>query len=238
MKRFFVPSPQINGDITTICGRDVNHIKNVLRMKTGDKIVIFDDSGNEYNTEIVEISKNEIKIETKNKHSNKSEPDVKVTIAQGLPKNPKMDLIIQKCTELGAVRIIPVQCERSVVKLDKSKGRWNKIAQSASQQSGRQLIPEICSPALFDDVCESRDKYDLKLILWEEEKENKFKDVLSNKPKAESIIVLIGPEGGFSIEEAALAKKKGFIPVTLGPRILRTETAGLAALSIIMYEFE
>ena len=166
-----------------------------------------------------------------------------MTIAQGLPKNPKMELIIQKATELGASKIIPVATERSIVKISKEKAagkidRWQKIAKEAAEQSGRSNIPLIDGITDFDDILNSRDEYDKCVMLWELEKEITLKSFLKRNQKIKSLLVMIGPEGGFSRKETERAKEKGFITVSIGNRILRTETASLAVLSMIDYEFE
>ena len=147
-----------------------------------------------------------------------------------------MDFIVQKCTELGVSEIIPVVSERSVAKGEKS-GRWQKIAKEAAEQSGRALIPKISALTDFKSLLKKKNEFDLALIPWELEKTNKLKAILQNSsPK--NIIILIGPEGGFSSQEIEQAKAAGFIPVSLGKRILRAETAGLAILSMIMYELD
>jgi len=170
------------------------------------------------------------------------EPKVRVTLYQGLPKGQKLELVIQKCVELGIARIVPVITDRVVVKLDSGDAerkalRWRKIAEEAAKQSGRGIIPEITVPIDFRRACdESQDS--VKVILWEMERENSLRRVLEGRGKSQRISVLIGPEGGLSVKETEYAMGRGWERVTIGPRILRTETAGLAVLSAIMYAME
>jgi len=234
MHRFFVDKERI----PVITGSDVHHIKHVLRLKVGDELEMLDGTGTVYSTKISEIKKDKItcditasqRLETGNRRL--------VTVAQCLPKAKKMDLIIQKCTELGADKIIPVLSERSISKGEKLE-RWKKIAKEAAEQSGRSSIPDIAPLTKFSGVLKMKNEYDLALIPWELEKETTLKKILSTQPPdhPSTILLLIGPEGGFSKDEAELAGSAGFIPISLGPRILRTETAGMAILSMIDYEY-
>lgn len=241
--RVFVGSDSINNNIALIDGSDVNYLKNVLRLKVGDDIIVLDSKSKEYSSKIVLLDKGTIKAELiKEKHL-ASEPRVKITIAQGIPKNPKMEIVIQKSTELGAEKIIPVMTERSIVKIpaEKESGRidrWRKIAKEAAEQSGRTMIPIIEGIRNLDDVLAQKDDFDGRILLWEMEKEMTLKKFLQKNRGINNLLILIGPEGGFSRREAELAKKNGFATVSIGNRILRTETASLAVLSMINYEFE
>jgi 16S rRNA (uracil1498-N3)-methyltransferase len=241
--RIFVSFERINDNIALIDGSDVNYLKNVLRLKAGDEVIVMDSKSKEYASKILTMEKDLIKAELVAEKHPKSESKVKVTIAQGIPKNPKMDLIVQKATELGAVRIIPVKAERSVVKILKEKekskvDRWQKIAKEAAEQSGRLIIPFVEETKDIKDLLKLRGDFDKCIMLWEMEKERTIKTFLKENCGIKSLLVLIGPEGGFSHKEAELAKEHGFITVTIGSRILRTETASLAVLSMIDYEFE
>lgn len=241
--RIFVPSENIRETSATISGSDVNYLKNVLRLKAGDEITVIDGKNTEYTSKIIFIQNDTAEAKLISERSSAISSNINVTIAQGLPKNPKMDLIVQKATELGAAKIIPVTTERSVVKIAKEKAggkidRWQKIAKEAAEQSGRSSMPTIDGISGFDDILFSCNEYDKCIMLWELEKEITLKSFLRRNQKIKNLLVLIGPEGGFSRKEAERAKEKGFVTVSIGNRILRTETASLAVLSMIDYEFE
>lgn len=243
MHRFFVPVTDITGSFAVVRGEDAHHITNVIRLEIGEKVVLCDGQGYDYLAEIKKADKQRVELAILEKHSSSSEPAVRVTLYQGLPKASKMELVIQKCVELGAYAFIPVSTERAVVKLSDSDGRkkadrWQKIAEEAAKQSGRGIIPRVSEPVAFDKAVASSD-HDLKLMLWEDERANSLRSVLTGIPgKPGSVAVMIGPEGGISAKEAGLAKEYGWIPVSVGPRILRTETAGMAAIAAIMYQME
>lgn len=255
MPKFFVDSEQVDNGEIIIIGDDVNHIKNVLRMKIGDTFQVCDNKKSE--NFLVKISKydNEnIICNILEEYEDNSESNVKVHIFQGLPKADKMELIIQKSVELGVNRITPVEMKRCVVKLDgkdkiKKVDRWQKIAEVAAKQSGRDIIPEICSVENISQISESFGEYDLVLLCYENEKEVLLKDVLKsdeiiakskgcNEKNNFKIAIIIGPEGGIDISEVEYMSKKGAKVISLGNRILRTETVAISLLSIIMYEFE
>jgi 16S rRNA (uracil1498-N3)-methyltransferase len=241
--RIFVGIDKIENKTALLEGSDVNYIKNVLRLKVGDEISIMDGRSKEYSSKIITMEKDRVKALLIKEKTPRAEPSVKVTIAQGIPKNPKMELIVQKATELGAFSIIPVKTERSIVKIREEKeeskmSRWQKIAKEAAEQSGRSSVPLIEQVRSIKDVLELSGSYAKSIILWEMEKETTFKKFLKENKSIKSLLVLIGPEGGFSHDEVELAKRQGFVTVTIGNRILRTETASLAALSMIDYEFE
>lgn len=240
--RFFVDPGQICGNLISITGPDVQHIGQVLRLKQGDEILIADGTGLEYYGNITSLDKREVKVSVYKTEQAKSEPPIQVTLLQGIAKGDKMDFIIQKCTELGIRRIIPVVTKRTVVQLTQEKAkkrqeRWQRIAEEAAKQSQRGLIPEVKEVTPLEEALKDLGDQPL-LIPWEEEKVQTMKEVLqANKENNNSsLALLIGPEGGLDPEEVALAKTYQGIPVTLGPRILRTETAGMAALTMILYE--
>ena len=235
MPRFFVRTNQISNDNIDIIGEDVKHIKNVLRKQIGDKIEVCNqDTGDSYKCEIKNFSEDEIKTNIIEKLKNIQEK-VQVDIYQGLPKSDKMELIIQKSVELGANAIIPVNMKRCVVKLEgkdeaKKTDRWQKIAESAAKQCGRSFIPEVKN--LINE-------YDAIIVAYENEKENTLKSELQKLNSANlKIGIVIGPEGGLEESDIKLLRENGARIVTLGNRILRTETVALNVLSIIMYEFE
>lgn len=244
MPRFFVRTNQISNDNIDIIGEDVKHIKNVLRKQIGDKIEVCNqDTGNSYKCEIKNFSEDEIKTNIIEKLKNVQEK-VQVDIYQGLPKSDKMELIIQKSVELGANAIIPVNMKRCVVKLEgkdetKKTDRWQKIAESAAKQCGRSFIPEVKNLINVKDICNLINEYDAIIVAYENEKENTLKIELQKLNSANlKIGIVIGPEGGFEESDIKLLRENGARIVTLGNRILRTETVALNVLSIIMYEFE
>lgn len=248
MPKFFVAENQINNNKITIIGNDVNHIKNVLRQKSGDKITICDISKEQdYLCKIDKIEEKSIDCNIIEKLENNTESNVKVTIFQGLPKADKMELVIQKSVELGAYDITPLQMKRCVVKLnekDKLKKiqRWKKISEVAAKQCGRNIIPKINNIVNVKEVCNLCNEYDIVLIAYENEKENTLKKELKNLKKLDKeeikVAVIIGPEGGIAPEEIEMFEENGAKIITLGNRILRTETVALSVLSIIMYELE
>ena len=246
MPRFFIKENQIQNNQITIIGEDVNHIKNVIRKQIGDIIEICNqDNEKSYKCEIEKIE--EKQITTKIIEELKAqESNIKVDIFQGLPKAEKMELIIQKSVELGANAIIPVNMKRCVVKLDseseeKKIERWQKISESAAKQCGRNNIPEVKHLVNIKDICNKIKDYDAMIVAYENEKENTLKQELTklkNKQKNLKIGIVIGPEGGLEENDVKLLKESGAKIITLGHRILRTETVALNMLSIIMYELE
>lgn len=248
MSKFFITNSEKNDNNIKIIGKDVNHIKNVLRKKMGDKLTICNtDTSLDYLCEIVQIDNEIIKCRILEERNNNIEPNVKVTIFQGLPKFDKMELVIQKSVELGVYNIIPVQMKRCVVKLnekDKIKKikRWQKISEVAAKQSGRNIIPQINEIINLKDICNLHYQYDIVLVAYENEKRNTLKKQLAKvkelNKKEIKIAIVIGPEGGIEPEEIEMLEENGAKIITLGDRILRTETVALNILSIIMYELE
>ena len=245
MPRFFVKTNQIKDNEIIVIGEDVKHIKNVLRKQIGENIEICNqETGKTYKCEISEIQEHEIKNQIIEEISSQ-DSKIKVDIYQGLPKADKMELIIQKSVELGVNAIIPVEMKRCVVKLDsKTEGkkieRWQKIAESAAKQSGRNTVPEIRNVIKVEEIAKLKDLYDVIIVCYENEKENYIKnELLKLKNKEEvQIAIVIGPEGGLEEKDVEYLKQNGAKIVTLGNRILRTETVALNLLSIIMYELE
>ena len=240
MARFYVPQPRIENGMLKIEGDEVKHIRKVLRLKTGDEIVVFDGLGKEFEGTIVEERLSSVVIRVQNIISSKKDSPLEVTLAQSLLKGEKMDYLIQKATELGVKEIIPFSSSRSVPFLEKSRRlnrhhRWEKIAVEASKQCGRGSVPKIESLQDYSDMLQIASTKDLRLILWERG-EIRLKEVLERSKEKKNIFFTIGPEGGFNQLEVGGAKRAGFIPVTLGRRILRAETASLCFLSILQYE--
>ena len=252
MQHFFVSPSQINGHTIVITGEDVNHIKNVLRMKPGEEISIGNGADdNEYRASIKEIKDDEIICDLLFVKEDGVELPVGITLFQGLPKSDKMDTIIQKAVELGAVRIVPVVTERAVVKLDAKKAaskkeRWQKISEAAAKQSKRAIVPEVTLPMTMSEAVNMAASMNAAAIPYELENGmdgmkafvDRVKSLAGNKDTKPEVAVFIGPEGGFADEEIELAGNAGIMPVSLGRRILRTETAGMTVLSILMYALE
>ncbi len=243
MYQFFVEDAQIQENFVLIEGTDVNHIKNVLRMKPGERIRVSNQSGTDCFCTIAEVTDVFVWAEIVEKDEKGTELQNKIYLFQGLPKNDKMELIIQKAVELGVYEVIPVAMKNCVVKLDEKKAqnkvkRWQGIAESAAKQSKRSLIPNVRMPMSFKEAAAFAQDLDVKLVPYENERGMRAtKDVISSIETGQSIAVFIGPEGGFAPEEIALVKDDMKL-ISLGKRILRTETAGMTALSILVYELE
>lgn len=244
MNRFFVDTKNILEEQNYIFidnVEDNKHISKVLRLTEGDCIEVCDGHNNEYITKIQTISKSKVDLTILEKKLSGTEPNIKVTLFQSIPKSDKMEMIIQKVTELGIFDVFPIISKRTIVKLNgknkqKKIERWRKIAIEAAKQCKRGIIPDIKTPITFEQMLESVFQYDLVIIPYEKEKGQGFKNLLKSNGRFKKIAIVIGPEGGFDDQEILTAKKAGAVPVTLGPRILRTETAGFVALSILMYE--
>lgn len=246
MQRFFVEPHQIDeaAHQIHIVGTDVNHISNVLRMKQGEEVWISDGGKKEYRCAIEAFSADEVLLHIIYAQEPDYELSSRIYLFQGLPKADKMELIIQKAVELGAYEIIPVETKRCVVKLDGKKAakkvdRWQQIAESAAKQSKRMLVPEVHSVMTFKEALAYAKELDVLLIPYELAKGMKeTKELIRSIEPGKSIGVFIGPEGGFEEQEVADAMEAGAKPITLGHRILRTETAGLAILSVLMFQLE
>lgn len=237
MHRFFVSPDNINNNSVTISGEDVAHLSKVLRLREGENIIVCDSAGTDYECRIESISKTEAVASVISSTPNIAEPPINITIYQGLPKSDKMDYIVQKCVELGVNKIVPVITKRAVAiprDGDKKILRWQRIANEAAKQCGRGVLPQIGEIAEFKTILKNVALEDnLNIIPYENEKSFKLKNAL--KP-VKNINIFIGPEGGFDPEEIELAMTSGIQPVTLGPRILRTETAPIAVVSAVMYD--
>lgn len=247
MHQFFVAPEQINinDKSVIIVGADVNHVKNVLRMKPGEEISVSNGrDGREYRCGIRSVEEDRIVCELRFVKEDKVELPSRVYLFQALPKADKMELIVQKAVELGVYKIIPVAAKRCIVKLDDKKAvskiqRWQAIAESAAKQSKRAVIPEVTRVLDFAEAVREASAMDVRLIPYElAENMAKTKERMGSLQPGQEIAVFIGPEGGFEESEIALAMAGGVEPITLGKRILRTETAGLTVLSWIMYMLE
>lgn len=243
MHRFFADNDTIGTNSITIHGEDVNHITKVLRLRAGDTIIISDGEKYEYECSIKSQNKKSVVCSIINKREIISEPPLKVHLYQGIPKGTKFDLIIQKCTELGIETIIPVDTERVVVRLRGDNDisnkitRWRRIAEEAAKQSGRGVVPSVSEPLMFKDAIERFKEYDLVIMPYEKENTIGLKQILQARYNINNAAIFIGPEGGFSPGEVCMAEEAGAVAVTLGPRILRTETAGFTCLACLMYEY-
>lgn len=245
MQRFFVEPHQIEEEnhCIHIIGSDVNHIKNVLRMKAGEELWISDGGEKEYHCRIESLEE-EVLLHILYAQEPDYELPNRIYLFQGLPKADKMELIIQKAVELGAYSVVPVETKRCVVKLDAKKAdkkiqRWQQIAESAAKQSKRMLIPEVHGVMTYKQALEFAKELDICLVPYELAKGMKeTKEILAGIEPGKSIGIFIGPEGGFEESEVAAAMESGAHPITLGHRILRTETAGLAILSVLMFQLE
>ena len=244
MHHFFVTPEQVKEDGIFIEGADVNHIRNVLRMKIGEKLKISDGNNKKYVCEIAEFTPAEIVLSICEEEQADTELPSKIYLFQGLPKSDKMELIVQKAVELGAFEIVPVVTKRAVVKLDAKKAkkkeeRWNAIAEGAAKQSGRSMIPRVSAVMNYAEALEYAGALDVVLIPYElAEGMKETKALIETIKPGQSVGFFIGPEGGFETAEVERAVESGAKPITLGKRILRTETAGLACLSILMYHLE
>lgn len=253
MYHFFVEPSQIHTQDVEISGGDVNHIKNVLRMKAGEKITVSDGLGNEFLCQVSRFLEDAVVAEILEKRTGSVELPSRLVLFQCLPKGDKMELIIQKAVELGAAAVVPVASRRCVVRLDAKKEenkrkRWQSIAESAAKQSGRSIVPEVKPMVNFAQALKLAEELDVRLIPYECASEmlddgqvsamEKTRNVLAGIQKGQSVGIFIGPEGGLETKEVDAAVKAGVLPITLGKRILRTETAGLCILSVLMFRLE
>ncbi|ABX42664.1 16S rRNA (uracil(1498)-N(3))-methyltransferase [Lachnoclostridium phytofermentans] len=245
MQRFYIESTNISDTTIRIEGADVNHIKNVLRMKIGEKLIACDGQGIDYCCIIAEFEKDNIILSISERKKTDTELPAKLILFQGLPKKDKMELIVQKAVELGAYEIVPVMMKRTIVKLEDKKKeqkkleRWQAIAEGAAKQSGRGFIPRVHEIVSYQEAIKMASECDLSILPYEcASGINETRALINQSKGKDSIGIMIGPEGGFAEDEVDLAKEHGIIPVTLGKRILRTETAGLTILSYLMLTLE
>lgn len=241
MHKFFVPKDKIINNKAYIEGDDVKHIYKVLRLQPGEKVSINNCKGREYLGEINEVNKMQVIVDIVEELDVSNESPLDIYLYQGLPKSAKMDFIVQKATELGALEVTPVITERVVVKNEigefKKVDRWNRIALEACKQSKRSIIPTINIPIEFDELLEELKKVDLIVVPYENEEGYGIKQMIKTiDSEVKSAAIVIGPEGGFEEEEIIRLKELKAHIITLGPRILRTETAGFTCISLLMYE--
>ena len=235
MHRIFLTKSSLLEHPVIIADEKAHYLFSVLRCKPGDRIIVTDENGCSYAAQILAASKKMVTIEVAGDYKMNTESDLDIFLIQGLLKGEKMDIVIQKATELGVTAIIPVITERSQLRETRKHPRWKKIAEEASRQSGRTRVPEIFENYSFKDIFNTPGLTSGKGIIFWEQGGEKLSDVINKLSHADKIVLLIGPEGGFSEKEALLASEKGFLTATLGSRILRAETASIAAVSVIQF---
>ncbi len=244
MQHFFVTPEQVKGEYIFVEGSDVNHMKNVLRMRVGEEVTVSDGNNLQYFCVVDHYEESEAVLKIIKENDVDTELSSKIYLFQGLPKQDKMELIVQKAVELGAYSIVPVATKRCVVKLDDKKAkkkveRWQQISESAAKQAGRGYIPTVSNVCSFKEALQFSKELDVVLIPYELAKGmNETKKIISEIKPGQSVGIFIGPEGGFEKEEVELAIGNGAKAITLGKRILRTETAGLTTLSVLMFHLE
>ncbi|TNJ64109.1 16S rRNA (uracil(1498)-N(3))-methyltransferase [Paenibacillus hemerocallicola] len=247
MQRYFIPPEQMTESEAVVTGDDAHHIANVMRARIGDSIIVSDGASREALAAISDIGKNRVVASIAEMLPMSAEPAIRVTIAQSLPKGDKMETIIQKGTEIGAVRFIPFISERTVVQYDAKKEskrleRWAKIAKEAAEQAHRNRVPAVESPLKWNELLQSVGKADAAFFCYEKEAGTMLKQELRRAiasrggTEGMNVLLIVGPEGGFSEREASEAEAVGCVPVLLGARILRTETAGMVGLTCMLYE--
>lgn len=243
MHRFFINKDNVQGKVVRITGSDFNHISHSLRLVPGDRVIVNSGDGVDNTLEIIDIDENRVKGKIIYFEKNKNEPELNITLAQAIPKKHNMDMVVQKCTEIGIKGVIPIETKRTIVKLKNKKrqkriNRWQRIAEEAAKQSGRGCIPRVMDVHNISELTEKFSLYDLILIPWVGEESRGLKEIWNNRRNLEenNILIIIGPEGGFTADEVELVREKGGKSITLGPRVLRTETAGLVVLTMILYE--
>lgn len=242
MSRFYIPSGSIKDDKIQISGKEAHHILNVMRLKVSDEITVFDGTGTEYTGIIEDVRRNHLGIKITQKRNITSGERFDIALIQSVPKKNKMGYIVEKATELGVNVIIPVITARTIPEWSEAKkgariGRWEKIAQEAAKQSGRTSLPSINPLSTLQEALKYVNGYDMKLIAVLNEKTVKLKDILRGAPGGK-IAIAIGPEGDFTAQETEEAQKLGFKAVTLGPRVLKSDTAALAVISMVNYEYQ
>ncbi|MFA7466850.1 MAG: 16S rRNA (uracil(1498)-N(3))-methyltransferase [Desulfotomaculaceae bacterium] len=242
MARFLIDPGDVQGDTVTVTGEEAHHISRVLRLGPGDIITLLDGKGSLYQCRIEEKASGTVQCRVLETLPAGGEPPLRLVLLQGIAKGDKMDTIIQKGTELGASVFVPVHCRRSVVRLDVAKGaarreRWQRIAAGAAKQCRRALVPEVYEPVTWGNALNFIPPGAPAFLTWEEESGRSLKQELHSRPAPPEVYIMIGPEGGLESDEVDEARCRGIVPVSLGPRILRTETAGLAVISMVLYQW-
>ena len=241
-RRFFIEKKKIIKNRAILDGSEARHIGKVLRLGIGDTLYLLDEKGSEYHGVINSLGSKSVEVELLKKIPPRKQSPVNVVLGQALPKAQKMDYIVQKATELGVSKIIPFFSARSIPKLDDERlqkrcARWQKIALEATKQCGRVHIPRVETVVPFQEILNKCCNNSLKIMLWEDEKNNTLKEVLQSNQPSKRIVALVGPEGGFTADEVNMSRQAGFTSVSLGRYVLRTETAALCLLGILEYEW-
>lgn len=242
-RRFFVPPENVKDGTVTIAGETARQIMRVLRLQAGDGICVLDGAGFEHEAEILSVTKEEVTARIKNSKVCDVEPSLRLSIAVALPRSERMDLIVQKGTELGICECIVMDSERVVARpveqsFRRKLSRWRRIAAEAAEQSGRARIPEIRGQISLSDLASEVRNFDAALVAWEEERETSIGTFLRERRGAKSVLAVIGPEGGLTGGEVEILRNAGAVPVSLGRRILRTETAAIVVCAVVMYELD
>ncbi|MGH7926935.1 MAG: 16S rRNA (uracil(1498)-N(3))-methyltransferase [Candidatus Binatia bacterium] len=240
MARFFVPKADIQGERAVVAGAELQHLRRVLRLKPGDGITVFDDAGREHDAIIRSFGSDSASIEIIRSYDAQRESALDLALALGLTKGDKMDFVMEKATELGVQTLIPFASIHAVPRLDERKisartERWQKIILSAAKQCGRTQMPKVLPLCDFRELVGQAWPDTLKLLFWEKDARQSLRQLQDKRDEVKAVLIAIGPEGGFSADEAALATEHGFIAVSLGRRILRAETAAVAAVSLAQF---
>lgn len=235
MHRFFVPPSALQGDRTIVSGPQARQMRRVLRLRPGDTVCLLDNSGWEYEVKLTSLEENQARGVVVGRSLSLGEPRTRIVLYQALLKGSKWDYLLQKGTEIGIAAFVPLLCERCLRPADKTKRvRWESLLREAAEQARRGKLPSLGEPLSLEEACQKAEG--LRLLLWEGTGQRSLREALSGLAPDEAISLFVGPEGGFSPQEAALALSRGLEAVTLGPRILRAETAGLVAAAAILYE--
>jgi len=242
LPRFFILPDQIRNGLVTLMGGDVRHLNRVLRYKVGDAIECIDGKGFLHRVVLSHVEGEHVIGEIVASYKADSEPVLQVTIAQGIPKGERWDFVLQKCSELGATVFQPLYTERTIVRVSEDQlprklERWSKIAQEAAEQSQRTVAPRVLAPITLEEWLSDLTGFDLVVLAWENEDQRSLKELYHANPDIKRIALLIGPEGGFSLGEVGLVRRTGGEPVSIGARILRSETAAVALLALTLYHY-
>ena len=236
MPRFFVPATEINGDAAALKGTEFRHLQRVLRLREGDQVTLFDDAGQEHAGVVLSLSPRVAHVRITASHAPARESALAITLYQGVPKGRKMDLVVEKVTELGAHAIVPFTSAFSIgtaAAAETKRERWQRIALAAAKQSGRTTVPTVLPARTFREILSDGATHDARLLFFEGGGVTPFDAAITGTERAASAAVIVGPEGGFSTDEVAAARDAGFTLVGLGPRVLRTETAALVAVTLV-----
>ncbi|MBI5420495.1 MAG: 16S rRNA (uracil(1498)-N(3))-methyltransferase [Deltaproteobacteria bacterium] len=243
MPTFFVDRRNISGDTAVLSGTEAGHMLRTLRLRAGDAFFAFDEAGNRYRMRIIEATSRSLRAEVLESSAPEPPPRVPITLLVGLPKADKMDFILTKATELGCSRVVPFRSSRTIPRLDAQDARkrllrWERVALAAAKQCGSGCVPDISPLLSYPDALRAAASSEGRIIFYEGEAKSGLKRALSGFAGIRSVALLVGPEGGFSEDEVRDAERSGFLRAGLGTRILRVETAAIAALSMVTYHFE